>query len=84
MQHHHRRLGGDRRAPAFRSIPYLDPIGLHAAFDPPRSPYAAIEAKTLVLHCSKSDKTAPAKGAMAFAAASLYWCRKQGWGCVEA
>ena len=27
---------------------------------------------------------APAKGAMAFAAASLYWCRRQGWGRVDA
>jgi C4-dicarboxylate-binding protein DctP len=40
--------------------------------------------QTLVLHRSKTGKTAPAKGAMAFAAASLYWCRRQGWGCVEA
>ncbi len=36
--------------------------------------------QTLVLHCNKTDKMAPAKGAMAFAAASLYWCRRQGSG----
>jgi C4-dicarboxylate-binding protein DctP len=40
--------------------------------------------QTLVLHRSKTGKIAPAKGAMAFAAASLYWCRRQGRGCVEA
>jgi hypothetical protein len=32
----------------------------------------------------QNNKIAPAKGAMAFAAASLYWCRWQGWGRVEA
>jgi hypothetical protein len=44
----------------------------------------AIEANVLFLHCNKNHKIAPAKGAMAFPAASLYWCRRQGWGCVEA
>jgi hypothetical protein len=36
--------------------------------------------KCLILHRSKRSKIAPAKGAMAFAAACLYWCRWQGLG----
>ena len=49
-----------------------------------RCRHARNRGQSLVLHCSKTDKIAPAKGAMAIAAASLYWCRRQGWGCVEA
>src|ERR1700744_4109525 len=34
-----------------------------------------------LLHCSKNEKTSPAKGAMAFPAACLYWCRSSRfWG----
>jgi hypothetical protein len=38
--------------------------------------------KCLILHRSKTTKMLPAKGAMAFPAACLYWCRWQGFsGC---
>jgi hypothetical protein len=41
--------------------------------------------KCLILQCSKNHKTINAKGAMAFAAACLYWCAQaMVWGRGEA
>jgi len=42
------------------------------------------DGQVIILHCSKNLKTAPAKGAMAFQFASLYWCRWQSWGSANA
>jgi hypothetical protein len=43
-----------------------------------------IAAECPICALQQNDKIAPAKGAMAFAAASLYWCRWQGWGRIKA
>ena len=43
---------------------------------PPNGPAAPERTECRILRCSKIRKMAPAKGAMAFRSASLYWC---GW-----
>jgi C4-dicarboxylate-binding protein DctP len=48
--------------------------GLHAAL--------VQLSKCLILHCNKMAKRSPAKGAMAFPAACLYWCRRQDLGAA--
>jgi C4-dicarboxylate-binding protein DctP len=49
---------------------------------PPSQTAALVQlgCNVLIFALQQNDKIAPAKGAMAFAAASLYWCRRQGWG----